>query len=130
MVFAGMSAALAFNGSLSAACNSFRTCYYADINLSPSGQNNDVLNISGLNQNWQNIGDPILICGGIFTGTWNDCASSVLSRRTSTTEYAWTDSFCHGSRLVITPGEVLNYVGNTFNDKISSDRDNNGGSSC
>src|SRR5262249_19961253 len=89
MVFAGVSAALAFNGSTNAGCNDFRTCYYADINLSPSGGANDVLNISGLNQNWQDIPEPAGVCGGIITHTWNDCASSVLSRRTSTTEYAW-----------------------------------------
>jgi hypothetical protein len=132
VAFGALTAALAYNGSTQSGCNDNHVCYYADINRAPNGQAHQVLNIGGIVKDWTNIPDNAnpVVCGGVFSNTWNDCASSLWSRYSSTTEYAWTAHNCTGSRLVITAGRVLDYVGDTFNDKISSDRDGNGNSNC
>jgi hypothetical protein len=132
VVFGALPGAWAVNWTTQAHCSDRNTCYYKHADFAPNGSANQVLNINGDVRNWKNIDDPIIQCHLPFTtdsGNWNDCASSYWSRRNTVTEYAWTDVFCTGSRLVISPGEKK-AMNDTFNDKVSSDRDNNGNSDC
>jgi hypothetical protein len=131
VAFGALPAAFAANWTTQAHCSDTNTCYYRDADFAPNGSAYQVLNINGTVKNWANINDPIQQCPAPPAGPWNwsDCASSYWSRRNTVTEYAWTDVFCTGSRLVISPGEKMP-MNDTFNDKVSSDRDNNGNSNC
>jgi Peptidase inhibitor family I36 len=132
VVFGALPAALAVNWTTQAHCSDTHVCYYKNADFAPNGSANQVLNINGLVRDWTNINDPAFQChplGGAKDQNWNDCASSYWSRYNTTIEYAWTDVFCTGSRLVIYPTDKKS-MNTIFNDKVSSDRDNNGNSNC